>query len=258
MIIPGIVSATFKNQTPEYVLSAMKAAELSAVEWSENWHVPAGDTGAAADLEKRTLAQGAQVAAYGSYYRLGRNQDPEAVFLPSLQCAAAMHAPLIRIWGGELPSHSLDGDQRTAMAREAARISRMAAEYGVRVALEWHKNTVTDTNESALAFLEEAGADNLYCLWQPTVALDMDQRCEGIRLLEEKDRLLNLHVYYWLEGKRRPFAEGLGEWARYLACLDPGKTRFGLLEFVQGDTLEQFLADAAQWKALLRQTHHTG
>lgn len=251
MIIPGIVSATFKAETPSFVLRAMQTAGLTAVEWSENWHVPAGDTQAAAELRERTLAQGAQIAAYGSYYRLGQNQNPEADFLPSLQTAEAMQAPVIRIWGGNLPSAQLPAAQRTALAREAGLISRMAAQSGIRVALEWHKNTVTDTNESALAFLEEAQTDNLYCLWQPTVALDMEQRCDGIRMLEQRQRLLNLHVYYWCEGKRRPFAEGLGEWQRYLAQLDPHKTRFGLLEFVLGDTLEQFLADAAQWKNLL-------
>lgn len=258
MIVPGIVSATFKAETPDYVLSAMREAGLTAVEWSENWHVPAGDTSLAAELRDRTLAQGAQVAAYGSYYRLGQNRDPEQDFLPSLRSAAAMQAPVIRIWGGSLPSAGLEPAQRESLAREAGTVSRMAAESGIRVALEWHKNTVTDTNESARAFLEEAGADNLYCLWQPTVALDMAQRCAGIRMLEEKDRLLNLHVYYWRQGKRRPFREGLDEWTRYLQQLDPDKTRFGLLEFVLGDTRAQFLEDAEQWKNLLRQTHHYG
>lgn len=258
MIIPGIVSATFKAETPDYVLSAMQAAGLTAVEWSENWHVPAGDVPAAVELRERTRAQGAEVAAYGSYYRLGQNRDPEQDFQPSLRSAAAMQAPVIRIWGGSLASDRLPADQRAALAREAGTVSRLAAEYGIRVALEWHKNTVTDTNESARAFLEEARTDNLYCLWQPTVALDMAQRCAGIRLLEQDNRLLNLHVYYWREGKRRPFREGLDEWTRYLAQLDPDKTRFGLLEFVLGDTREQFLEDAEQWKNLLRQTHHYG
>ena len=68
----------------------------------------------------------------------------------------------------------------------------------------------------ACPFLDEAAADNLYCLWQPTVALNMDERCAGLDMLEARGRLLNLHVYYWLEGKRRPFAEGLDEWRRYL------------------------------------------
>ena len=43
MIIPGLVSATFKAESPDFVLAALQKADLHAVEWSENWHIPAGD-----------------------------------------------------------------------------------------------------------------------------------------------------------------------------------------------------------------------
>ena len=257
MIVPGMVSATFKAESPDFVLAALQKADLHAVEWSEKWHVPAGDTQFAKELRDKTLAQGVEIAAYGSYYRLGENADPAKDFLPSVQNAAAMGAPLMRIWGGSKPSAELPAGERTALAQEVKTISDIAKEYGVKVALEWHKNTVTDTNESAEAFLDEAGADNLYCLWQPTVALNMQQRCDGLDMLESRGRLLNLHVYYWLEGKRRPFAEGLDEWRQYLQHVNKNERRYGLLEFVLADTEEQFLADAAQWKQLLTETHHS-
>ena len=175
MIIPGLVSATFKTESPDFVLAALKKADLHAVEWSENWHIPAGDTALARDLRERTLAQGAEIAAYGSYYRLGQNSDPAKDFLPTLQSAAALGAPLIRIWGGGTASAELDADTRRELAVEARIVSDMAASEGIKVALEWHKNTVTDTNESGLSFLDEAAADNLYCLWQPIVALNIGQ-----------------------------------------------------------------------------------
>ena len=93
MIIPGLVSATFKTESPDFVLAALKKADLHAVEWSENWHIPAGNAALARDLRERTLAQGAEIAAYGSYYRLGQNSDPAKDFLPTLQSAAALGAP---------------------------------------------------------------------------------------------------------------------------------------------------------------------
>lgn len=254
MIIPGLVSATFKTESPDYVLDALKKADLHAVEWSEKWHIPAGDTRLAADLRERTLAQGAQIAAYGSYYRLGENANPAKDFLPALQNAVALQAPLIRIWGGGTPSAELDAPRRKALADDVRTVCAMAADSGIKVALEWHKNTVTDTNESAEKFLCEAAAENLYCLWQPTVALNMRERCAGLDMLESRGRLLNLHVYYWLNGKRRPFAEGTDEWRQYLSHVNPAETRYGLLEFVLNDTMEQFLADAADWKALLQST----
>ena len=100
-----------------------------------------------------------------------------------------------------------------------------------------------------MEFLKETGHENLYCLWQPTVALNRKERMEGLDLLG--DRLLNLHIYYWLEGVRRPFEEGMEEWRKYLEHVDMVKERFGLLEFVMGNTKEQFLEDARALHQLL-------
>ncbi len=82
----------------------------------------------------------------------------------------------------------------------------------------------------------------------------MEQREEGLRLLRnygQGDRLLNLHIYYWLDGVRRPLSEGVEEWKRYLRQIDPKVQRFGLLEFVMNNTEEQFLRDAATLHELL-------
>lgn len=251
MIIPGMVSVTFREKPAEDIIRLCGEAGLKAVEWSENAHVMPGDPEGAAVLYERTLAAGMKVAAYGSYYRLGQNENPESAFSRSLVSAAALYAPLIRIWAGTEASDQVGAEKRSALAGEAAVICAMAAKCDIRVVLEWHKNTLTDTNESAMRFLRETGHDNLYCLWQPTVALDMRQRVEGLELLG--GRLTNLHIYYWREGVRRPLAEGLGEWRRYLAHVDRGKDRFGLLEFVMDDSEEQFLEDAGNLRRLLEE-----
>ncbi len=249
MIIPGMVSATFRGEPVEEIIALCKEAGLEAVEWSENAHVQPGDPVGADALYEKTREAGLRVAAYGSYYKLGQNEHPETAFMASVQSAAALRAPLIRIWAGTLASAAVDRQERTRLADEARRICTIAGEYGIKVAMEWHKNTLTDTNESAMDFLAETGHENLYCLWQPTVALSMEERTRGLDLLG--DRLLNLHVYYWLDGVRRPLSEGTGEWRRYLEHVDQGKDRFGLLEFVMGNTKEQFLEDAGTLHALL-------
>lgn len=249
MIIPGIVSATFREKTAEDIIRLCGEAGLKAVEWSENAHVMPSDPEGVATLYEKTREAGLEVAAYGSYYRLGQNEDPQGAFFRSLISAVALHAPLIRIWAGTESSAETDGERRRTLAGEAAVVCAMAAKYDIRVALEWHKNTLTDTNESAMQFLSETDHDNLYCLWQPTVALNMRQRSEGLELLG--DRLQNLHIYYWREGVRRPLAEGVEEWKQYLAHVDKGRTRYGLLEFVMDNSEEQFLEDAKTLHRLL-------
>lgn len=251
MIIPGIVSATFREKEPQRIIELSVRAGLKGIEWSENSHVMPGDPAGAEELRERTVAAGLKVAAYGSYYRLGQNAEPEKVFRESLVSAAALQAPLIRVWAGTKPSEEVTEQQRQALAKEAALIGRMAAEEGIKIAFEWHKDTLTDTNESAMKLLDEADQENLYCLWQPAVALTMDEREQGLELLGRRKRLLNLHVFYWLEGKRRPFSEGMEEWRRYLAHVDKSEDRYALLEFVMDNTEEQFLEDAGALHGLL-------
>lgn len=252
MIIPGIVSATFREKTAEDIIRLCTQTGLKAVEWSENSHVMPNDPKGADELYKKTVEAGLQIAAYGSYYRLGQQEAPAATFHASIISAAALHAPVIRIWAGGQASDDVDFERRIAMAKEAQIICDIASGYGIKVALEWHKNTLTDTNESAIRFLEEVGNDNLYCLWQPTVALSMDERKAGLDILG--DRLLNLHIYYWLDGVRRPLEEGIGEWKQYLEHVSKEKDRYGLLEFVMNNTEDQFLEDAKVLHQIIRES----
>ena len=242
MLIPGIVSVTFREKKPEEIIRLCVLNHLKGVEWSENVHVLPDDEAGAKALRWKTIDAGLEIAGYGSYYRLGTGKDPQKDFSPSLVSAHALGAQYIRVWAGTLPSCEATEQQRLAIAREAVIIAEMAARFQMKIAFEWHKNTLTDENESAMALLRQANHPNLYCLWQPTAALSEAQRNEGLSLLG--DRLMNFHVYYWREGKRRPQSEGTEYWKSYFAMADAKVNRYALLEFVMDNTEEQLAADA--------------
>jgi len=250
MIIPGIVSVTFRDKTAEWIIERCQMAKLGAVEWSEKIHVFPDDENGAAALGKKTTEAGLAVAAYGSYYRLGEQDSPKTVFLKSLKSAAALKAPIIRIWAGVRPSDEVGSEEFDRISKEAALAAELAAGYNIKVALEWHKDTLTDTNESAIRILQTADHPNLYCLWQPTAALSVQERVKGLDLLGS--RILNLHIYYWPDGVKRPLAEGLGEWQQYLRHIDKDIVRYGLMEFVMDGTEEQFLQDAQVLHRMLK------
>ena len=242
MIKSGIVSATFRKKTPEEIISLANEAGLSAVEWSEDCHVFSGDAFGSLKLRDACARAGLEIAAYGSYYRLGTADNIEEAFVPRVISAEALGAPLIRVWAGGKPSAEVGAEEFGKLAGEASIIAGIADLHGIKVAFEWHRNTLTDTNESAAKLLAAANHPNLYCLWQPTPGLTEEQREAGLRQLG--DRLLNLHVYYWEEGKRRPLSEGSEYWKRYFSNADTARDRYALLEFVMDDTREQFLEDA--------------
>ncbi|MBQ4434887.1 MAG: TIM barrel protein [Clostridia bacterium] len=255
--IPGAVSATFKK-TPlsvDEIISLLTECGLKAVEWSENVHVMPDDPDGAALLREKTEKAGLLIAAYGSYYRLGENERPEQAFMSSLRSAEALGAPVIRVWAGTQASSEVNDEQFSRLADEAALIAEMACNAKIKVAFEWHKNTLTDTNESAGRLLKQAEHPNLYCLWQPTVALTPLERVQGIHMMNS--RLLNFHVYSWPDGKRGPL--NAAEWQYYLdAASDMGGTHCALLEFVRDDTVEQFKADAKTLINLLESGEYNG
>ena len=121
MIIPGLVSVTFRDKKPEEIIELCVNNHLKAVEWGENAHVMPGDPAGAAALREKTLAAGLEVAAYGSYYRLCTGMD----FVPTLVSAKALGAPVIRVWAGNIPSAEADETYRANAAREAAEIAGM-------------------------------------------------------------------------------------------------------------------------------------
>ncbi len=255
--IPGAVSATFKKMplSADEVIGLLSSCGLKAVEWSENVHVQPDDPDGAALLREKTEKAGLRVAAYGSYFRLGEHEQPLPAFARSLRSAKALGAPLIRVWAGTHASAEVGEEEFARLSEEAALIAGAAACEQIKVAFEWHKNTLTDTNPSALRLLNRANHPNLYALWQPTVALTPRERIQGIAMLG--NRLLNVHVYSWPDGKRGPL--NAAEWQYYLdAAADIGGEHCALLEFVMGDTVEQFRADAGVLLDLLESGEYDG
>lgn len=251
MLVPGVVSATFKKKSAEEVIALAVKAGLEAVEWSEGFHVTCGDVTGASRLAALTAINGLKVAAYGSYYRLGTGMD----FCSRIRTAKALGARFIRIWGGEKASSSLTKDERSALVSEARAIASEAGREGLTAALEWHKNTVTDTNESGLRFLDEVDSPYLRTLWQPATALSVQERTEGLKGIGA--RLVNLHVFYWDENGRLPLSGGEDDWLGYFSAVD-GRDHYALLEFVKGDSPEQFLEDASVLKEWLRKGGYNG
>jgi 3-dehydroshikimate dehydratase len=245
VITPGLVSVTFRQLTPAEVVDVAVRAGLGGIEWGADVHVP--DVPAASQVAALTREAGLRVACYGSYLRLGHPEgDPRAV----VDTAAALGAPLIRVWAGRLPSAEAGPEHWAAVVGDARRVAALAAEAGIDVAFEYHRNTLTDTRASALRLLELVDAANVGTLWQPEPTRGVDENLGD--LASVLPHLRNVHVFSWTPARERlPLAAQSAAWVRYLRAADTDD-RFALLEFVAGDDPERLLADAATLRSLLR------
>lgn len=253
MILPGLVSITFRKLTPAEVAALVKKAGLKGIEWGGDVHVPHGDLARAREVRELTLEHGLTTAAYGSYYRAGQGETTGPAFERVLETAVELGAPTIRVWPGTAGSAELDEEGRWKIIRDLRRIAGLAAKAGVSITLEFHGGTLTDTNESASKLLVEVDHANVFTGWQPHNGEATAECVDGLRAV--LPRVSTVHVFHWwpTPAERHPLADGAERWAHFLPLLRqaPGD-RYALLEFVKDDAPEMFLRDAAvlrQWLA---------
>jgi sugar phosphate isomerase/epimerase len=249
----GLVSVTFRGLSPAEVVRWAARAGLEGIEWGGDVHVPHGDQEAAREADALTREAGMEVAAYGSYYRLG-HEEPDT-FAGVLETAVALGAPILRVWPGRVGSDQADPGYRERVADDGRRIAEMAEAAGVRIACEWHGNTLTDTAESALELLEAVAHPAFRTYWQPRRQAPLE---ECLRDLEAAlPWLVGVHVFHWdgATGARLPLNQGEGVWPVYLARAAAAGGMFALLEFVRDDDPEQMVRDAAALRQWLRGSH---
>jgi len=245
MIKAGLVSVTFRSLAPEIIIVMAAKAGLSGIEWGGDVHVPHGDFRTAERVSDITVAAGLEIAAYGSYYRLGESEDAGLSFEEVLKTAEHLKAPVIRVWAGSTGSAKATPLDWEKVSSDGSRIADMADERNIKVALECHGDTLTDCLEAAEKLLELANHDNLYMYWQPYNGESADVNIKTLETL--LPRVLNAHVFHWWPTwkERHLLEEGRFEWLKYLKVLaSDKKDKYAMLEFVKDDSSESFFEDA--------------
>ncbi len=252
MIHPGLVSVTFRKLSPKEIVDLAVKAELEAIEWGGDVHVVAGDVELAERVGAMTRDAGLEVASYGSYYRVGHEDQVPFEFV--VETAVGLGAPTIRVWAGRKGSREGDDEYRRRVVRDSHRIADWASDSGVTLAYEFHGRTLTDTYESAVRLLRDVHHENLRCYWQPPHGLDAKECLGGLR--EVLPWLLNVHVFHWggEPRKRLPLSSGADRWKQYLEAIrSTGRDHYAMLEFVRDDSPKAMLEDAETLKGWLRE-----
>jgi sugar phosphate isomerase/epimerase len=245
-VVAGLCSVTFRSLGPEEVVELAADNGLRAVEWAGDVHVPPGDEAAARRAARWCDAAGVTCASYGSYLQVGASDD--AVVDATLDTAAALAVPHVRVWCEYGVTPAADADARGRVVEQLAAVTGAAATRNLTVSTEFHPGTLTETAASARRLLDEVGASNLFTYWQPLPGAPGDV-LEGELGLVLED-VSHLHVFWWDgDGTRRPLAEGDGAWPALVAAARhrgrwPGP-RVAFLEFVRDDEPAHLRQDAA-------------
>jgi len=239
----GLVSVTFRQLSADEVVDVAAKAGLAAIEWGGDVHVPLGNLVTARRVKAMCEDRGLAIATYGSYLRAGSVDREE--MRSAVATAEALGAPRIRVWAGNVGTAQAGVGDRMAVTRGLGELADVAAGSGVEIALEFHRNTLTDEVDSTITLLLDVGAPNLKTYWQPPVDLDDAQCLEQLEAL--MPWLSTVHVFsWWPSNTRLPLAARESLWRRVLDRLaaEPREIN-ALLEFVADDSPEQLAKDAA-------------
>ena len=252
MLKGGLVSITFRQLSPKEIIDLMRKSGLKGIEWGGDVHVPHGNLSVAREVSRMTKDEGLEIAAYGSYYRVGcEGQENVPAFDSVLETAIELGAPLIRVWAGDRGSDKADEAFWGKVVEDSKRIGDMAQKEGITIAYEYHGNTLTDTLDSVQKLFSEVNHPNVRIYWQPLPHHDMDSRLRGLE--QVLPWLENVHVFYWINVERHPLEGGTEEWSKYLQLIRKAEgERYALIEFVKDNQPEQFLKDAEILKSWLK------
>lgn len=242
MIKSGLVSITFRQLDVAEIIKLVATAGMDAIEWGGDKHVPHGDIATAIKVRKMCEKAGIISAAYGSYFKVGCDNDFS--FQAVLDTAVELNVPTIRVWAGNKASKDADREYWEKFVIESRKIADMAQKEKISVSFEFHRKTLTDTNESAIRLLKDIAHENIKSYWQPPIGADIEYCTQGIKMLTPW--LSNIHVFNWDDrGKRNYLQDGISKWKTYLNNVsDKGNDRYALLEFVIDHDPDAFLKDA--------------
>lgn len=242
MLKTGLASMTFRNKGADEIIEITKRAGLSAIEWASDVHVPPGDIQTAKKIGDMTRAAGLEVSSYGSYYTLGGGEDFELY----IQSASALGVSDIRIWAGEKDSALIDDSQRAALVLEAKQISKIAESKGIRISLECHRGTLTDTPESHIKLLSEVDMPNFLTYWQIRSDISDIAQPDDLRLILETGKLTNVHVQSYDKRKTQTLlSKGVIDWEKCIELLKKDEAlHYALIETVLNRDEENLLYDA--------------
>lgn len=263
MIQAALASSALSGASPEKVLATASEAGIRGVEWSAVGFLDPGDLSSAGDLMLRTLRAGLCSVSYASIFRIGIHDHGS--FSTVLETAAALHAPLIRIWTGPpgVGTGIVDEGGRPSQSfrSEILKLADQAGNRGMCLCLGLTRGSILDTYDSAVRLFSSLDHPFIKLAWELLEGSDFDAARESFAALSGRIGLVLA---------RSGDDQGAGslagdeeEWLEYLDAFDeqggsPDMVRHVLIHAFDAGKADMLKLDAGRienWSCQLRQYH---
>lgn len=240
----GLVSISFRGNTPKEILVAMQAAGLTHIEWGSDVHAKKDDLAALAALAELTKKHGITVASYGTYFYLG--ETPLAELPAYIDAARALGTDILRLWCGKKSGEVMTKEEKEILFDECRIAAKMAEEAGVTLCMECHKNTFTERVEDSLLLMDAVNSPAFRMYYQPHQWKSIEENLDMAQKLSSYTR--RIHVFQWKGSERFPLATGTEEWRAYLQAFEGQPL---LLEFMPDDCIESMKTEAESLRKIM-------
>ena len=237
----GLVSVSFRGNTPREILEAMKQQGLSLIEWGSDVHAPPEKAGEIAAL---TREYGAVCCSYGTYFRLG--VTPLSELTRYIAAAEQLGTNILRLWCGNKNGDEYTAAEETALLDECRTAAAIAEQHGVVLCMECHRDTFTNDKACALRLMTAVNSPHFKMYWQPSAYRTAEENGRYAALLAPY--VMHVHVFHWKGEKKLPLGEAIDEWRGYLRRLGGEHTL--LLEFMPDGQLNTLKSETAALKEI--------
>lgn len=239
----GLVSVSFRQNTVEEIVHAVKEAGLSCIEWGSDVHAPCQDTEKLYRIHDLCQRENIGICSYGTYFRLG--QSPLSELSSYIDAAGILGTKILRLWCGVKGYGEYTESEWALLIRDCKAAAKMAEEKSVILCLECHHHTATDCVEGTLRLMKEVDSAHFKMYWQPNQYRTQDENVDYARQIAPY--VTHIHVFNWDGDHRYPLGDGAEMWKEYLATWKDGHTL--LLEFMPDDSINSLQEET---KALLQ------
>lgn len=234
----GLVSISFRKWSVEEILEAMKNADLKVVEWGSDVHAPCNDTENLKKIVALQAEYGIKCCSYGTYFRLG--VTPIEELEGYIKAAKILGTDILRLWCSDKGSAEFTEEEKQALFEEGRRAAKIAEKHNVKLCMECHNWTYTDTLATALELMATVSSPNFKMYWQPNQFKTDEENFEYAEQIAKYVEIV--HAFNWKGKERFPLADGVDLWKKYLERLNINKPL--LLEFMPDNEIESLKTEA--------------
>ena len=238
----GLCSISFRKNSPEEILSAMKEAGLSVIEWGSDVHCPPERAGEISVLQNQ---YGIKCCSYGTYFRIG--VTPIEELNKYIVAAKTLGTDVLRLWCGDKNSEDHTESEKRELFTLCKTAMEIAEAKGVTLCMECHNNTYTNRKESALELMKAIDSKHFRMYWQPNQHRSEEENIAYAKLLAPYT--IHIHVFNWKGKEKYPLGEAKGIWREYLSCFAEERTL--LLEFMPDGKIESLETEAEALREII-------